>query len=180
MKSYNLIVLSKSKRSLINFFWFLKNNFFFTLDSFKKYSNNKIKVKKFTLLKSPHVNKNAQDQFEIRYFFQKLSVYLPENFKYLVFLKRLTTITFPDILLKIKISLDTERENNLKLKFFTPNNFKINKNYYYNKKNVIKNKKIYSYQNIKEFKYFIKIFDSYGELHNYNDCLGSSAGRAKD
>nr|UDP55416.1 ribosomal protein S10 [Schizostauron trachyderma] len=167
MKSYKLIVLSKNKRSLVNFFWFIKNNFIFSSNSFKKYSNSKIRVKKFTVLKSPHVNKNAQDQFEIRYFFQKLSVYLPENFKYLVFLKQLTT-TFPDILLKIKISLNKKSENNLKLKFFTPNNFKINKKYYYNKKNVIRNKKNYSYQNMTEFKYFIKIFDSYGELHNCN------------
>jgi small subunit ribosomal protein S10 len=53
--------------------------------------NLPLKKKKITLLRSPHVNKKAKDQFEIR-FYNKLIV-LKKQFFHRSFLKKIKTFT---------------------------------------------------------------------------------------
>ena len=94
----------------------------------------KKKKKKLTILKSPHINKTAQEQFEARIFSKKLIIYPIKNSKYLAFFKKIRNNLFSDIYIKTKFSLNKTAENNLKLKIFNPNNFKINKNFYVNQR----------------------------------------------
>ncbi len=37
------------------------------------------KIKKYTVLKSPHVNKDARDQFEMRYYKRLVDIYEPSS-----------------------------------------------------------------------------------------------------
>jgi hypothetical protein len=100
----------------------------------KKYFNKKKKTKKLTILKSPHVNKTAQEQFEIRFFSRQLNIYSPKSLKYLIFFKKIKNNLLSDIFVKINFFLDTKNENNLKLNIINPNNFRIHTNYYRNQK----------------------------------------------
>ena len=165
MKFYSLTFSSKNKNSLNRFFLFFFNNIDLDLDFqvFKKYFYKKKKIKKLTILKSPHVNKTSQEQFETRLFSRQLNIYSLKNLKHLVLLKKIKNNLFSDISIKIKFSLNKECETNIKLKVFEPNNFKITDNkYFMNKQNKQKN---FNYKNIKKIKNLIKIFDTYGELN---------------
>ena len=176
MKFYHLTFVSKNKKSLNNFFLFLQKNSILNFNIFTKDYNKQIKIKKLTLLKSPHVNKIAQEQFETRFFFIKFSLYSSESLKYLIFLKKLLSLSFSDINLKIQVFLNKQIEKKLKSKILYPTNFKINKNYKLSQKNNVLNKKfenLYNYKtyndnNIKKLKYFVKILNNYGELQSFS------------
>ncbi len=158
MKFYHLTLLSKNKNSLGNSFLFL-NKSIFSFIIVKKYFNKQRKCKKLTILKSPHVNKTAQEQFEIRFFSRQFNICLIRSLKYLIIYKRIKNILFPDIFIKTQFSFNKRIENRLKFKIFNPNNFKITKIPY-------RNRSIRS-KNLKKIKHFIKIFDIYGELKNF-------------
>ena len=123
-----------------------------------------------TVLKSPHVNKTAQEQFESFVFSRQLTIYLTEKPKYLFYLKKIQESLFSDVKLKIKFSLNKMKNFIFRLSIFNPSNFNlnINKKYLnqtYNSKKNITIKKLNNNNN-KKIKHFIKIFDSYGELNN--------------
>lgn len=162
MKSYNLTFLSKNKNSLNNFFLFFKNTPVLHFNILKKFFNKKKKIKKLTILKSPHVNKTAQEQFEIRIFSRQLNVYSLKSLKYLVFFKKIKNNSLSDIFVKIDFFLDKKNENNLKLKIINPNNFKIHNNFY-RKSSTGKQNNLH----FKKIRSFIKVFDIYGELKIY-------------
>ena len=165
MKYYRLMFLSKNKNSLNNFFLFFKKPPVLHFNILKKYFNKKKKIKKLTILKSPHVNKTAQEQFEIRTFSRQLNVYSPKNLKYLIYFKKIKNNLLSDIFVKMNFFLSKKNENNLKLNIINPNNFKIQINFYNNQK--INRKSSTRKQNnshFKKIKSFIKVFDVYGEL----------------
>ena len=81
-------ISSKNKETLQLFLMFLS-----------KLENNNLlikyfpkqKIKKFiTILKSPHINKSAQEQFEFRVYTKKLQISSPQHLKFLCFLKRVS------------------------------------------------------------------------------------------
>jgi ribosomal protein S10 len=165
MKSYSLTFLSKNKNSLNNFFLFFNKTPVLYFNIFKKYFNKKKKIKKFTILKSPHVNKTAQEQFEIRIFSRQLNIYSSKNLKYLIDFKKIKNNLLSAIFVKINFFLSKKNENNLKLNIISPNNFKIQTNFYKNQK--INRKSSIKKQNnlyFEKIKNFIKVFDVYGEL----------------
>ncbi len=118
-----------------------------------------------TILKSPHVNKTAQEQFEVRIFSRQLNIYSPKSLKYLISFKKIKNNSLSDIFVKINFFLDKKSENHLKLKIINPNNFRIQTNLYRNQKinrklSTKKQDNLY----FKKIKNFIKIFDVCGEL----------------
>ena len=181
MKILNLFLKTKNKNSLKKFFFFFNKftNKNFTLVK-KTFAKKKKKIV-FTILKSPHVNKTAQEQFEIKFLAFQLTIITSQIFKFLIFFKKLKNSIFADINFKIKISSNLKKQNLLKKKLLNVDNFKTNlyfneKTYYYNK--IYRIKMINNALNIQnKIKQLIKLIDIYGHIVK---SLNSSVGRAKD
>lgn len=171
MKIYNLTFLSKNQNSLNNAFFFFFNNP--SLCLLKKYFQKKTKKHFFTVLKSPHVNKTAQEQFETRTFYKQLILYSPKKLQHLLFLKKIQSNLFSDVMIKIKILVNKKKNSNIESKIFNPNNFKTNINQdsisqkYSLKTLKKKNKKHFKDIDNKKIKYFIKTFDIFGEIKTF-------------
>ena len=80
----------------------------------------KKKIKKLTILKSPHENKTAQEQFESRVFLRQFNFCLSNSLKYLVFSKKIKNTLFPDIVFKTQFVFNKQIDNCLKLNVFNP------------------------------------------------------------
>jgi ribosomal protein S10 len=152
MKHYKLKLLSRNLKSLKSLLILLNSHFKVTN---KKNLNNPKTKKILTILKSPHVTKSAQEQFESRYYCNILGFTKFEK-KLIVLLKKIINRCHPDIYLKIRIGI-----NNLK-----------HKKYYFNPLNLFKKKlKIYFLENstinrIKREKRQLK-FVSFQYIHNF-------------
>ena len=106
----------------------------------KSYYQKKTKSKKFSLLKSPHVNKSAQEQFEYRIHTKKLFVHSAQHLKFLYFLKKTQSILFPFVKIKLIGHLNEElqfnsinnriKSNKLNLGFLNFNNKPFNSSLY--------------------------------------------------
>ena len=160
MKQYYLTITSKTEESLKNFLVCLKNpniNYNVISRQFKK----KTKKQKFSILKSPHVYKTAQEQFESRFFTSQINFYSNDTFKSLIFLKKIKNNLFPNIKIKIKFSTNKTLSRKVDKQIFNPNNFKLNvlqKNL--KRRKIRKNKET----NYKKVEFLLKLFDTYGEL----------------
>ena len=140
-----LIISSKNKKSINNFL-----NFFFKHIKTQKiltilFAQKKI-VKKLTILKSPHVNKTAQEQFESRKFTKKILLNSSDIKHHIILIKKILIKTFQDLKLIIKIKQKKYQITNFKI--FNSYNFKftnlINKNFNYKlKKNKTNLKNIF-------------------------------------
>ena len=171
MKSYHLTFLSKNKNSLNSAFLFFLKTSTLNFNVVKKYFQKKTDKHFLTILKSPHVNKKAQEQFEIRIFSKQLSIYSPKKLKYLFFLKKIQENLFSDVKLKIKFSITEKKQNHFRFTTFNPGNFKLNTNKNItSQKNNLQNFKIKkSFRNFKntiKVKIFLTVIDTYGELKN--------------
>lgn len=168
MSTYLIFIISKNKKSLFNFLFFLFNNL--KINSINKYTKLKVKKKIITVLKSPHVNKKFQEQFEIRSFSKQILVSSYNISKILIIFKLLKTKLFPDVSFKIKFLVNNKNSCKVKRKLFSPSNyvFKFN-NYVTQKISFDKCKKYYTKNKrmkfIKKSKNFLKILDCYGELY---------------
>lgn len=127
-----IYIYSKNKLSITNYLKFLKKylnkkklNFKNITFIFKK----KIKKTVFTVLKSPHVNKTAQTQFENRLYKTQLTIYSDNYLKLIYFIKYFSENNFSDIKIKIKIIKNKNKisilhninnffKNNIKTKVF--------------------------------------------------------------
>jgi ribosomal protein S10 len=110
----DLKVISKNKTSLIFFFKTIskicdKKEFrlIFFLKKFQPRKINRI----FTVLKSPHVNKIAQEQFQYHLLSKTIKFYTVQSLKLIVLLRRLQVEFFSDIQIKVYFSI---KESNLK------------------------------------------------------------------
>ena len=156
MKTFNIIIKSKNQISIKKFLRFLKKRNIINFKIIQKCFFKKKKKKFITLLKSPHVNKSAQEQFEIKINSIQLKIQSIQPFKFLIMLKKIKINLFPDISIKLKL---INKNNLLKQKVFNLDNFEfkfkpliINKN--------IKLKKIKFYINTN--KKILTLFDIYG------------------
>ena len=128
-------IYSKDKKSLKQFKTFLKH-LNKEWKSFTFYVKDKKKRKeKITILKSPHVNKKAQTQFQsiiysanIRY----ISLDLKKNY---IILKKIKNHLFPDIKIKINQTIFNKKTKFSQNKLFSPKNL-----YYYKDTNSTFNK----------------------------------------
>lgn len=103
------------------------------------------KKKKLTVLKSPHVNKKAQEQFELHTYKKQIKCFTFKTFLFLVLLKKIKFNLFSEIVIKVSLI------KNIK-----------------NSKKKIKNKfNVDNYQlNLSEVKLnnYLSIFEAYGEF----------------
>lgn len=171
MIQYHITIISKNKNSMKDFFIFL-NKIFKNFNIITKYLKKKKNKKILTILKSPHVNKTAQEQFETRLFTNQITVYYSQkNLLFLIFLKKIKTYLFPDIKIKIKFTINKLLLEQTKLKAISPDNFKLNFFHQQLKNKKLKsiknyNNKLYSEKkiNLKQTQYLLQILDTYGSL----------------
>lgn len=126
MITVDLFIKTKNKKSLKKFLYFFKKNVNKNFNTVNLYFPKKKNKKVITLLKSPHVNKTAQEQFEIRFFTIQLKIVTTQVFKFLIFFKKIKNFTFADIQLKTKFSCTLKNQFCLKKNFFYLANYPIN------------------------------------------------------
>lgn len=163
MKIYHLTIYSKNKKSIKKSLKLLiKKKKILKINIIRKFFFQKPKTKKISLLKSPHVHKKSQEQFEIKIFKIKLIIETTQYFKLLTFFKKIKNILFSDIKLKLKLLISKEIDHKIQ----------THKNYKYDHI-----KKNYNTKVIKVMK-TLQLLDYQGE--SLLNCLDSSVGRAKD
>jgi ribosomal protein S10 len=174
MKTLNLIITSKNKKSLNDFlFVFYKNSVLLNDTFITKKFQIPTKKKVITILKSPHVNKTAQEQFEIKYLSKQIQIRTTHLNKFLIFIKKLKVYLFPDTHIKIELTHNKKKSNLTNKKIFNLNNYyyklnfidKFNKVQLHNKN---KNGKILNNSSKTLFKslnlqIILKLLDTYGK-----------------
>lgn len=68
---------------------------------------------RFSVLTSPHVNKKAQEQFEIKIYYWQMKVQTFELLKLGIFLKRVNESVFPNLNFKLKLTSDRPKTSPL-------------------------------------------------------------------
>jgi ribosomal protein S10 len=122
----NIIIYSKNINSINKFL-----NFFYKKLTFKilKYQIFKSKFQKpiqkkiLTVLKSPHVNKTAQEQFEYRLFRKQLTLFSYKSGLFLILLKYIKFKLFPDLKIKIILFSNSTKQYKAVQNRINPNNF---------------------------------------------------------
>lgn len=140
---FYITVSSKDKTTLKNFLIFfsvIKLPHLQFLKLRKKKQNTKI----VTVLRSPHINKTAQEQFEFRFFNRQISFLSANPLLSLNIFKRIIKKRFPGIKLKLICIFDKKKQNKIRLSFLNPD------------KVVFKKKFSPTY---------LKMFDFYGEAY---------------
>lgn len=166
MQYYQITLESKNEQSLKNYLKFFNKNI--KLYNSKIKLINKNKNKNFTtILKSPHVNKKAQEQFGYNIFSKQLLIAFPNNYQLIFFFKKIEQKLFPDIIVKIKTQFNKNLSKNLKKKLFNPDNYKlylltkeILSTNTSKKSQILKNNELF----FNKIKKFFQIFDMYGEI----------------
>ena len=128
MKTLNIKIESKNQISIKKFLRFFKetsNNSNFKV--IQKFFYKKEKKTFVSILKSPHVNKSAQEQFEIRTSSRQIKIQTTQPFKFLIMLKKIKANLFPDINIKLKLITNKKTQNLLKQKIFNVDNFRLDK-----------------------------------------------------
>ena len=173
MKHYNVTIVSKNKKALNTFVSFFVSNLNLNFNTINKYFEKKTKRKVLTILKSPHVNKKAQEQFESKLFSKQLTLYLPNHYQCLVFLKKIKTI-FAEVKIKIKFIHNKNLIDKKQVYVFNTRNFELN--LFSNNRNcnnrLLRQNRIENYEakkelTLKRVERYIKIADICGELHTH-------------
>lgn len=147
-------ICSKSKISLKQFLEFILRiqSPNLVISSFPKQ-----KIKKFvTVLKSPHVNKTAQEQFEFRVHTKKLRIKSFQFLKLFSILKMVKNLSFPGINLKIKSVFQKKKE----IKYISTSMNPKNVNLAFFESTLDNTVSTTRFWKIKKY---INILDSYGE-----------------
>ena len=100
---FYLKINSKTKELIFKFIYFFLNAeaLSFSLKSLNSYEKNKF----VTVLKSPHVNKTAQEQFEYRLYSCHFIIHTNKPFLFLIFFKKILKYMFLGLNVEIKILL---------------------------------------------------------------------------
>lgn len=166
---FHIKVSSKNKKMLKNFVQFLLK--LESTSHFLKFFSKKNARKFVTVLKSPHVNKTAQEQFEFRFHTKE---FILNSFKPLTFfliLKKTNNLSLSGVNLKIKSLF---KENKI-LTAVNPDNTYLNivKNYGLTQKRSLKrkisNKRNFQQLNKSFSQRYIQLFDCYGEIFLKNN-----------
>lgn len=160
MSLYSINIVSTNQKSLRKFF-----HLFVKISQITKFGLiNKINLrkskKKITILKSPHVNKKAQEQFELGYDNYQFNIYSPQELKLILMLKKLQKKLFTDIKIKIRVLSSKKSFERKKQEIINPLNIWY-ENLTYNNSNAIDIKKQYKPTDLTEKS--IKSLDSFGE-----------------
>ena len=119
---FNIYIFSKNYHSLNNFVKFL-NIKLKNLKVIKR--NRKINKTTVTFLKSPHVNKTAQEHFSFNYFTKNLIIKVKKPLLALFIIKFLKKKLFLDVKFKIKILNNSHYRKTILKNQIHPNNFKL-------------------------------------------------------
>ena len=170
MKQYCLRIHSKNEKSLKKFLHFFFKHLKTKFNIIKQSTTNRISRKIITFLKSPHVNKSAQDHFEMHTFINKVFIrgfYLEKK---TIFLKKVLDKLFQDIYIDLELSTNKKANKKNSSFLFSPNNNKLLKNKSpkqnfkrYKQKNLLEklnHKKSYLIHLIK----FLKAINVFGEI----------------
>ena len=134
-----LSIYSKNLNSLTNFltfFYKLKINKTLKLKFYSRQTQKKKRKTFFSVLRSPHVNKKSQEQFNYYLYSKKLKVHVTQVTKFLTFWKLIQTVLFSDIKVTTKFWPNKKKINSVL--FNTRNSYKL-------KLDLVKNKKRLSY-----------------------------------
>ena len=115
-----LTIESKNKNSLKNFLLSIKKtakNKAFSLNKFCKIIQKQKKSRTFSVLKSPHANKKAQEQFRTYIFSKKMKLNTFQIIKYLIILKKIQQELFIDVQFRLKFSVKTKNNKFLSYEF---------------------------------------------------------------
>ena len=124
MENLLLTIYSNNEKSLNNFYFVLKTLFKNKLICLLK-TNELPSTKKITsILKSPHVNKTAQEQFEEKLFTLKITILTKKSYKTLIVLKKFLKKLFNDLKINVRHITSKELNRNISEKFFKKTNFK--------------------------------------------------------
>jgi ribosomal protein S10 len=119
---------------------------------FKHFSKQN-KRKFITILKSPHVNKTAQEQFEFRYYTKEFLIDSPKLFTLFLTIKKIKNLSFPGLKLEVKGLLNINKQNENFLKLADPDNVILRLGKANNLSSLVFQKK------------YVQLFDCYGELY---------------
>ena len=189
MRQYLLTISSKNKKSIesfLNFFFNNVQNYFYVIKKLKK---RKKEIKTLTILKSPHVNKKAQEQFEFRLFTKQILISTTYFNKQVIFLKNVINNLFHDVSVKFKLLTNIKTVKKSQLLNFHPNNFKLYKkkkklnNFRQKTKQMLNNYRFTNQQLTKKETYnltnFLKVLNIFGktsiDIYNNKPSLNSSA-----
>jgi ribosomal protein S10 len=151
---FHLKVSSKDNKVLEKFVQFLSK--LETSPIVLKYFSQQKKRKFITVLKSPHINKTAQEQFEFRYYNKQFLINSFKPSRFLLVLKKIKNLSFPGIKLEVKGLFDKNKNDNSFSKMINPDNVILKKK---------GNLKVKKQQHSKSFqKKYIQLFDFYGEI----------------
>lgn len=113
MSFYKLTILSRKKDEVKDFMeFFLHIQKQKNLNFISKQLGSKKKKKIFSILKSPHVNKKAQEQFELKFHKKQITFEFIDNHKSVMIAKRLKNLLFPSLSIKIAALLNKNLEKN--------------------------------------------------------------------
>ena len=168
---FYLKVSCKDKRILKKFLCFFTKiqSLSVFLKSFPKHKKRKF----VTILKSPHVNKTAQEQFEYRFYSKHFLINSSKPLTFFLILKKLKNLSFPGINLEIKGFLEKNITHKHILRTLSPDNIilrnvsslDLNKNFLKlnHQDKVLKTISMNPNFNFLSIKKYIQLFDLYGE-----------------
>lgn len=143
---FHLKASAKDKRVLEKF-----SNFLNQLDTstFVLKHRSKQNQRKFiTILKSPHVNKTAQEQFEYRFYYKQFLINSLNPLTFFLLLKKAQNSSFSGLKLEIKSVLNSTEKNINSQKILNPDNFLLNQQ---------------SISDLSLVQKYIQLFDCHGE-----------------
>jgi len=150
------------------FLFFFNNRSKLNLNIIKKSKDKKRRKNVLTILKSPHVNKAAQEQFESRLFSKQINIHALKSKQFLLILKRIKTYLFPDVKIKTKFILNKNLMEKARMNVLNPSNFKLNalKQIKLTRKINAKNEKcrVNKILILAQTKHFLKVFDIFSEF----------------
>ena len=154
---FHIKVSAKDKKVLENFGQFISK---LQLTSNSLQSLSKRNLRKFiTVLKSPHVNKTAQEQFEFRVYTKEFLISSFKPLTLFLILKKINNLSFSGLNLKIERLF--KRNTKKKLIALNPDSVDLNT---LEKFNSLLPSDLSSIQNFSPSKRYIQLFDSYGEM----------------
>jgi ribosomal protein S10 len=115
-----------------------------------KYIPKQQKRKFITILKSPHINKTAQEQFEFRYYSKEFIINSVKPLTFFLIIKKLKNLIFSGLKLEVKGSFNFEKKNKSFLNQLNPDNIILNQPQ--------------TYPKLFFQKRYIQLFDCYGEV----------------
>lgn len=164
---FNLKISCKDERIIKKFLRFLIKIEFLPIH-FKSFSKPE-KRKFVTVLKSPHVNKTAQEQFEYRIYTKQLFIRSFKPLTFFLFLKKVKNQSFPGLSFEVKGVLGKNDLPKYALKIVSPDNLILKSSINLSKKKKCEKNseeffKTYSSKFLFHKKY-LQLFDLHGEIY---------------